>query len=101
MRTITYTYDETDPTNKDYLIAALTDEIDDGGASYMSVVEHNIDCPYLGSSNCLNDHENNRYGTAQYTDGCIRCKASWLNRKYDTYPSDDGKFEIDPEEDAS
>ena len=34
MRTITYTYDEENPTNKDYVIASLTDSIDDGGASY-------------------------------------------------------------------
>ena len=46
MRTITYTYDETKPTNRDYLIAALADRIDDGGASYESVAEYNINCPY-------------------------------------------------------
>ena len=34
MTTINYTYDETKATNKDYLIAVLTDSIDDGGAAY-------------------------------------------------------------------
>lgn len=95
MRTITYTYDEENPTNKDYLIAVLTDSIDDGGASYDSVVEYNIDCPYY--SDCLNEHEENVYGTAAYREGCLRCKRSWLNRRYDTYPSDDGRWEIEDE----
>lgn len=100
MKTITYTYDEENPTNRDYLIAALTDSIDDGGASHDSVLVYHIDCPY-GSlaqyglfANCLNKHEKNKYGTIEYADGCFRCKLSWLNRKYDTYPSDDGQWEV-------
>ena len=93
MRTITYTYDETKPTNKDYLIAALTDSIDDGGASYESVAEYDIDCPYISSADCLNEHEGNEYGKAEYREGCLRCKLAWLDREYDTHPSDDGKWE--------
>ena len=93
MRTITYTYDETKPTNKDYLIAVLTDSIDDGGASYESVAEYDIDCPYVSSTDCLNEHEGNEYGKAEYREGCVRCKLAWLDREYDTYPSDDGKWE--------
>ena len=27
--------------------------------------------------------------------GCVRCKTAWLERAYDTYPSDDGIWEID------
>lgn len=88
MRTITYTYDETQPTNKDYLIATLTESIDDGGASYESVVRYNIDCPYIYNSDCLNHRENNKYDTPEYRDACIRCKTEWLERLYDTYPSD-------------
>ena len=53
MRTITYSYDESKPTNKDYLIAVLTDSIDNGGASYESVAEYDIDCPYVSSADCL------------------------------------------------
>ena len=94
MKTITYTYDEENSTNRDYLIAALTDSIDDGGASYESVAEYNIDCPYH-SNDCLNEHEENVCGTAAYREGCLRCKLSWLNRKYDTYPSDDGQWEAE------
>lgn len=92
MRTITYTYDETKATNKDYMIAVLTDEIDDGGASYESMARYNINCPYFKYSDCLNEREGNKYDTKEYKDGCIRCKMAWLDREYDTYPSDDGKW---------
>jgi hypothetical protein len=97
MRTITYTYDESRPTNRDYLIAALAEEIDDGGASFESAVRYHVDCPYCSTADCLNEHENNQYGTADYHQGCVRCKISWLLRGYDTYPSDDGRWEIDEE----
>lgn len=97
MKTITYTYNEKRSTNKDYMIAALTDSIDDGGAAYESAVEYNIDCPYHSHSDCLNEHEGNEYGTAAYSAGCIRCKLSWLNREYDTYPSCDGRWEVEDE----
>lgn len=90
MRRIIYEYDETKPTNKDYLIAVLTDSIDDGGASYESMAEYDINYPYISSADCLNDHEKNKYGTASYNECCIRCKLAWLARGYDTYPSDDG-----------
>lgn len=94
MRQIKYTYDESRPTNKDYLIAALTDSIDDGGASLESVVEQNIDCPYMRYSDCYNDHFGNEYDTEKYKEGCIKCKQAWLERIYDTYPSDDGIWEL-------
>jgi hypothetical protein len=93
MRTITYTYDETHATNQDYLIAVLTDSIDDGGASYVSVAEYDINCPYVNMNDCLNHHENNEYDTKEYKEGCVRCKLAWLDREYGTYPFDDGKWE--------
>lgn len=95
MRTITYTYDETKATNKDYLIAVLTDSIDDGGASYESVAKYNIDCPYYGDDDCLNAHEGKNAYDKEYEEGCVRCKMAWLNREYDTYPSVDGNWEMD------
>jgi len=95
MRTITYTYDEAEPTNKDYLIAVLTDSIDDGGASYESVARYDIDCPYTCDRDCLNHHENTNYVSKKYQEGCLRCKLAWLDREFDTYPSDDGKWERD------
>lgn len=74
MKTITYTYDETRCTNKDYLILELTESIDDGGAGYEAVAEYNIDCPYRHNRDCLNDHEGNQYGSEEYREGCVRCK---------------------------
>lgn len=94
MTTITYTYDKTKATNKDYLIAALTDSIDDGGSSYEAVAKYNIACPYVEYSDCLNEHEGNEYDTTEYNEGCVRCKMAWLKRVYDTYPSDDGIWEV-------
>lgn len=94
MRTITYTYDESKPTNKDYIVACLTDSIDDGGASYESMVKYNIDCPYFRDVDCLNEHENNEYASRKYYDACVRCKLSWLAREYDTFPADDGVWEV-------
>lgn len=91
--TITYTYDGEHPTNRDYLIAVLTDSIDDGGASYESVAMYDIACPYISNSDCLNEHESSEYGSKEYREGCVRCKLAWLDREYDTYPSDDGIWE--------
>lgn len=93
MRTITYTYDETKTTNKDYIIAVLADDIDDCGASYESMVRYNIACPYVSNDDCLNEHDENEYDTKEYKETCVKCKMAWLNRVYDTCPSDDGKWE--------
>lgn len=93
MTTITYTYDETKMTNRDYMIAVLTDSIDDGGASYESLAKYDIACPYNSEDDCLNSHEINGYGTNEYSKGCTRCKLLWLKREYDTYPSDDESWE--------
>ena len=92
MTTITYEYDETKATNKDYIIACLTGSIDDGGASYESLARYDIDCPYTCDCDCLNEHEGNKYDTKEYREGCVRCKLAWIDRIYDTYPSDDGKW---------
>ena len=94
MRHITYTYDEDKATNKDFIIAALTDNIDDGGAAFDSMVEHYIDCPYGLNTDCYNEHFGNKYGTGKYEEGCVKCKTTWLERGYDTYPSDDGIWEL-------
>ena len=93
IQTITYTYDGKHPTNKDYLIEVLSGSADDGVASYESVAKYDIACPYRRDCDCLNERENNEYGTDEYEEGCVRCKLAWLDRKYDTYPSDDGIWE--------
>lgn len=98
MRTITYTYDEQKPTNKDYIIVIFMGSIDDGGASYESMTKYNINCPYFGDDDCLNEHEGNEYDTKEYNEACVRCKLSWLNRRYDTYPSEDGVWEVNADD---
>lgn len=98
MRTITYTYDEQKPTNKDYIIACLTDSIDDGGASYELMIRHNFNCPYYREDDCLNEHEGNTYDAKEYNEACVRCKSAWLDRQYDTYPSEDGVWELQESE---
>lgn len=95
MTTITYTYDETKCTNKDYMILELTESVDDGGAGYESLAEYHINCPYTHSCDCLNNHEGNKFDTKEYNQGCVRCKLAWLDREYDTYPSEDGKWETE------
>ena len=95
MTTITYTYDETKCTNKDYMILELTESVDDGGSGYESLAEYHINCPYTHSCDCLNNHEGNKYDTKEYKQGCVRCKLAWLDREYDTYPSEDGKWETE------
>ena len=59
------------------------------------MAKYDIECPYFGNSNCLNEHEGNEYGTEAYKEGCVRCKMAWLEREYDTYPSEDGKWEVE------
>lgn len=95
MTTITYTYDESKVTNKDYIIAALTHNIDDGGSSYVSVAEYQIDCPYVWDKDCLNYHKNTTHGTKEYNENCVKCKLAWLDRAYDTYPHEDEKWEVE------
>ena len=82
MRTITYTYNESRPTNRDYLITVLTDSIDDGGASYESMAKYNIECPYFRDADCPNEHEGNEYGTKEFNEECVRCKLAWLDRVF-------------------
>jgi hypothetical protein len=67
------------PTNLDYIIAALTDQIDDGGASFESVVHYYISCPHYSDETGL---------PCDYAeisrDVCVRCKMEWLEKEYDT-----------------
>lgn len=46
-------------------------------------------CPFCGGTAKV---KNNFY-TIKYREGCVRCKLAWLDREYDTYPSDDGVWE--------
>lgn len=71
-------------TNREYMAKQLSDPdwIDDGGASYISMVEYNIGCPYFHGderSHCrnLSDYES---PTRQF---CGQCKLEWLEMDVD------------------
>lgn len=65
-------------TNKEYLLAALTDKFDDGGASYESTVYYNIACPYHeGDPDALCD------SCPMFSrEQCTECKMAWLEKDY-------------------
>lgn len=70
------------PTNLDYIIAALTGEIDDGGTSFESVVHYNIDCPHVeGETDLPCDNPN----VEPCRDICVPCKIEWLYGEYDEW----------------
>ena len=68
--------------NREYIAALLDDEnyIDDGGASYESVVYYHIDCPYYSGdkrAHCRGKgHEMTR-------EQCTACKMEWLEMEVD------------------
>ena len=66
-------------TNLEYLIAALTGGIDDGGASEEAAIYYNINCPYYdGDERC------HCKGTLDITrEMCVACKAEWLESEVD------------------
>lgn len=69
-------------TNKEMLIKALNDEFDDGGATYDSVVDYNINCPYFGNDNRAHCHYNEPYQTLTH-EQCLECKLEWLEAEVD------------------
>lgn len=73
-------------TNLEYMIAALTDQIDDGGSCYEAAVHYNIACPhFLGEQNLPCDrHEPSR-------EICVPCKVEWLNKEIDGGDGNDDK----------
>lgn len=65
-------------TNREYLIAALTDQIDDGCASEEAAIYYNIACPYYANdprSKC-------RYRELD-RETCVACKWEWLDSEVD------------------
>lgn len=66
-------------TNKQYLIDALNDEIDDGGAARESIVNYHIKCPYFaGDKRALC-----RGNTCPSRELCVECKEKWLESEVD------------------
>lgn len=60
--------------NIEYLLSALSDQIDDGGASYESVVHYNISCPHYNGEEGLRCDD-----CAPCREICVPCKIEWLN----------------------
>lgn len=68
-------------TNQEYLIAALTDQIDDGGASREAVVYYSIGCPYR-----IGDPKAYCFGNAELAGdrvACVACREEWLESEVD------------------
>ncbi len=68
-------------TNQECLIASLTDEVDDSGASWEVAVFYNIQCPYsAGDKRALCYGDLNKAGDRKT---CVECKANWLESEVD------------------
>lgn len=68
-------------TNREYIISQLSDKdcIDDGGASYESMIYYSIAYPYfIGDDRgfCMSDLEDIKDCDR---DLCFRCKENWLD----------------------
>ena len=67
-------------TNQEYLIIALKNKIDDGGAAREAVIRYKIDCPYmLGDKRALCGGRRERMNRGT----CVKCKEAWLNAQVD------------------
>ena len=67
--------------NKDYLIRQLENEnfVDDGGASYESLIYYHIDCPYFNGDERALCHKKSDISRNL----CFECKQKWLNDEVD------------------
>lgn len=68
-------------TNREYMAKQLSDPdfIDDGGASYESMVLYNIACPYFHGD--TRSHCKGQIRTTQNM--CTECKLEWLEMEVD------------------
>lgn len=67
-------------TNRDYIIAALQGEFDDGGAAEEAVIYDHINCPYTEGdqrAECEKLGKDISWGT------CTECKTKWLDSEPD------------------
>lgn len=70
-------------TNREYMAKQLSDPdwIDDGGASYISMVEYNIACPYFcGDKRAHCNSGDHGMPTRKM---CEECKMEWLEMDVD------------------
>lgn len=68
-------------TNLEYMIASLTDQFDDGGASYEATVHYNVKCPYFEGDERAHCHGKGLDYPSR--DNCFPCKHEWLNSEVD------------------
>ena len=70
-------------TNREYMAKQLSDPdwIDDGGASYDSMVEYNIACPYFGGDKRA--HCRSGCTGMPTRKMCSECKLEWLEAEVD------------------
>ena len=64
------------------LKAIVHGEFDDGGATYDSVVDYNINCPYYGNDERAHCRENAPYQALTH-EQCLYCKLEWLEAEVD------------------
>lgn len=69
-------------TNREYMARQLTDPdwIDDGGASYVSMVEYNVGCPYFAGDKRCHCNGSEEFPTREM---CGECKMEWLEAEVD------------------
>lgn len=68
-------------TNREYIIKALTDGFDDGGATEESTIVYNIACPYFAGDERA--HCNDLDGMPDRWKECRDCKWEWLDSEVD------------------
>lgn len=68
-------------TNKEYIIACLNDEIDDGGASYEACAHYYINCPYTTGDSRAACYDKPLGFTNRNV--CSACKMAWLEEEAD------------------
>lgn len=68
--------------NREYMARQLADPdwIDDGGASYISMVEDNIGCPYFAGDERCHCNGSEKSPTRKM---CGECKMEWLEAEVD------------------
>ena len=68
-------------TNREYMVAVLTDQVDDGGASYEAVLHYDIKCPYFeGDQRAHCDGKDDSFINR---DNCYYCKHEWMESEVD------------------
>lgn len=71
-------------TNREYMAKQLSDPdwIDDGGASFESMVRYNISCPYFKGDERAHCRSEEPYITP-LDKQCTECKLEWLEAEVD------------------